>query len=148
MSDTKTATTNMVGLDEIRAGLKKAAEGVKKAPGLMKSSVGYIDLVSTYVERIATAHDEGKWVAAHGTQQPLEIFEAMDVRGIFNEFWGVVLNLTNNDSVPEALSVSASTGIRFPVRVMTHPISALQDRQAEVGLWILMSVPPPHDVLL
>ena len=36
----KTNGTNMVGLEEIRAGLKKAAEGVKKAPGLMKSSVG------------------------------------------------------------------------------------------------------------
>lgn len=110
MSDTKTNGTNMVGLEEIRAGLKKAAEGVKKAPGLMRSSVGYIDLVSTYVERIATAHDEGKWVAAHGTQQPLEIFEAMDVRGVFNEFWAVALILTNIDSIPEALAVSASTG--------------------------------------
>jgi len=25
-------------------------------------------------------------VATHGTQQPLEILEAMDVRGVFNEF--------------------------------------------------------------
>jgi len=109
MSDSKANGTNMVGLEEIRAGLKKATEMVKQAPGLMKSTVGYMDMVTTYVERIATAHDEGKWVASHGTQQPLEILEAMDVRGLFNEFWGVVLNLTNIDSVPEALSVSAST---------------------------------------
>ena len=87
INDSKTSHTNMVGLDEIRAGLKKGTEMVKKAPGLMKSTVGYMGMVSTYVERIATAHDEGKWVASHGTQQPLEILEAMDVRGIFNEFW-------------------------------------------------------------
>jgi hypothetical protein len=83
MSETKTNGTNMIGLEEIRAGLKKATEMVKKAPGLMKSTVGYMDMVTTYVDRIATAHDEGKWVASHGTQQPLEILEAMDVRGIF-----------------------------------------------------------------
>jgi benzoyl-CoA reductase/2-hydroxyglutaryl-CoA dehydratase subunit BcrC/BadD/HgdB len=101
---------NLVSIDVIREGLKKAREGVQKQPGLMRSSVGYLDMVSTYVDRIATAHDEGKWVATHGTQQPLEILEAMDVRGVFNEFWGVVSNIVNMDSVPEALSVSASTG--------------------------------------
>jgi hypothetical protein len=58
----------MVSLDEIRAGLKKAKEAIKKQPGLMKSSVGYLDMVITYVERIATAKDEGKWVASYGTQ--------------------------------------------------------------------------------
>jgi len=110
MSDSKMSDTKMVSLDEIRAGLKKATEAVKKAPGLMRSSVGYLDMVSTYVERIATAKEEGKWVASHGTQQPLEILEAMDVRGIFNEFWGVVSNIVNMDSVPAALSHSASTG--------------------------------------
>jgi len=45
----------------------------------MRSIAGYLDMVSTYVDRIATAKDDGKWVATHGTQQPLEILEAMDV---------------------------------------------------------------------
>ena len=107
------ATDNMVSIDVIRAGLKKAREGIKQQKGLMKSSVGYLDMVTTYVDRIATAKDEGKWVASHGTQQPLEILEAMDVRGVFNEFWGVVSNIVNMDSVHEALSVSASTGTSF-----------------------------------
>jgi benzoyl-CoA reductase/2-hydroxyglutaryl-CoA dehydratase subunit BcrC/BadD/HgdB len=109
------STDKMVSIDEILAGLNKAKEAVKKQPGLMKSSLGYLDVVSTYVERIATAKDEGKWVASHGTQQPLEILEAMDVRGIFNEFWGVVSDIVRLDSVPEALSVSASTGTPLEV---------------------------------
>jgi benzoyl-CoA reductase/2-hydroxyglutaryl-CoA dehydratase subunit BcrC/BadD/HgdB len=100
----------MLSIEEILGGLKKAAEAVKTQPGLMKSVGGYLDVVSTYVERIATAKDDGKWVASHGTQQPLEILEAMDVRGIFNEFWGVVSDIVRLESVPEALSVSASTG--------------------------------------
>jgi benzoyl-CoA reductase/2-hydroxyglutaryl-CoA dehydratase subunit BcrC/BadD/HgdB len=100
----------MISIEEILEGLKKAKEGVKKQPGLMKSTHGYLDVVSTYVERIAYAKDEGKWVASHGTQQPLEILEAMDVRGVFNEFWGVVSDIVRLESVPEALSVSASTG--------------------------------------
>jgi benzoyl-CoA reductase/2-hydroxyglutaryl-CoA dehydratase subunit BcrC/BadD/HgdB len=100
----------MLSIEEIIGALKKAKAGVKKQPGLMKSTYGYLDVVSTYVERIAYAKDEGKWVASHGTQQPLEILEAMDVRGVFNEFWGVVSDIVRLDSVPEALSVSASTG--------------------------------------
>jgi benzoyl-CoA reductase/2-hydroxyglutaryl-CoA dehydratase subunit BcrC/BadD/HgdB len=100
----------MLSIAEIIGALKKAKEGVKKQPGLMKSTYGYLDVVSTYVERIAYAKDEGKWVASHGTQQPLEILEAMDVRGVFNEFWGVVSDIVRLESVPEALSVSASTG--------------------------------------
>jgi benzoyl-CoA reductase/2-hydroxyglutaryl-CoA dehydratase subunit BcrC/BadD/HgdB len=100
----------MLSIEEIIGALRKAKEGVKKQPGLMKSTFGYLDVVSTYVERIANAKDEGKWVASHGTQQPLEILEAMDVRGVFNEFWGVVSDIVRLESVPEALSVSASTG--------------------------------------
>jgi benzoyl-CoA reductase subunit B len=100
----------MLSIEEIIGALKKAKAGVKKQPGLMKSTYGYLDVVSTYVERIAYAKDEGKWVASHGTQQPLEILEAMDVRGVFNEFWGVVSDIVRLESVPEALSVSASTG--------------------------------------
>jgi len=100
----------MLSIAEIIEALKKAKAGVKKQPGLMKSTYGYLDVVSTYVERIAYAKDEGKWVASHGTQQPLEILEAMDVRGVFNEFWGVVSDIVRLESVPEALGVSASTG--------------------------------------
>jgi benzoyl-CoA reductase/2-hydroxyglutaryl-CoA dehydratase subunit BcrC/BadD/HgdB len=100
----------MLSIDEIIGTLKKMKEGVKKQPGLMKTTYSYLDAVSAYVERIASAKDEGKWVASHGTQQPLEILEAMDVRGLFNEFWGVVSDIARLESVPEALSVSASTG--------------------------------------
>jgi benzoyl-CoA reductase/2-hydroxyglutaryl-CoA dehydratase subunit BcrC/BadD/HgdB len=100
----------MLSIEDIIEALKKAKEGVKKQPGLMKSTFGYLDVVSTYVERIATAKENGKWVASHGTQQPLEILEAMDVRGVFNEFWGVVSDIVRLESVPEALSVSVSTG--------------------------------------
>jgi benzoyl-CoA reductase/2-hydroxyglutaryl-CoA dehydratase subunit BcrC/BadD/HgdB len=110
MSDTMKSNDKMLSIEEIIGALKKAKEGVKKQPGVMRSSVGYLDVVSTYVERIATAKDEGKWVATHGTQQPLEILEAMDVRGVFNEFWGVASDIVRLESVPEALSVSASTG--------------------------------------
>jgi len=100
----------ILSVEDIRGTLKKMKEGVKKQPGLMKSTYRYLDAVSGYVERIANAKEEGAWVASHGTQQPLEILEAMDVRGVFNEFWGVVSNIVNMDSVPEALSASASTG--------------------------------------
>ena len=54
----------------------------------MKSTPGFFQMVSIYVERIASAKDDGFWVATHGTQQPLEILEAMNIRGCFNEFWG------------------------------------------------------------
>jgi benzoyl-CoA reductase/2-hydroxyglutaryl-CoA dehydratase subunit BcrC/BadD/HgdB len=100
----------LIGAEELAQRIKGAVEGVKKKPGLMKSTAASMELVHKYVERIVTAKDEGKWVATHGTQQPLEIYEAMGVRGLFIEFWGVVSNLVNMDSVPEALSVSASTG--------------------------------------
>jgi len=39
-------------------------------------------------------------VATHGTQ-PLEIFEAMDVVGVRNEFWGVISDVMDVKSVPE-----------------------------------------------
>ncbi len=104
------STDNLITAEELAARLKMAAEGIKKKPGLMKSAVGYMELVSKYVERILTAKEKGKWVATHGTQQPLEIYEAMDVVGIFNEFWGVISDVVKLESVPEALSISASTG--------------------------------------
>jgi len=91
--------------------LEMATEAARNQPGLMTSSVSYLQMVSTYVERIATAQDDGFWVAAHGTQQPLEILEAMNVRGVFNEFWGAIADLTGAlDSVPAALAISASIG--------------------------------------
>ncbi|PLU14089.1 hypothetical protein BMJ30_23975 [Sinorhizobium medicae] len=39
-------------------------------------------------------------MATHGTQ-PLEIFEAMDVVGVRNEFWGVISDVMDVKSVPE-----------------------------------------------
>ena len=87
-----------------------AAEAMKKKPGVMKSTVGYMELLNKYVERIVTAKEQGKFVATHGTQQPLEIYEAMDVVGVFNEFWGVISDVVKVESVPEALSISLSTG--------------------------------------
>ena len=63
----------ILSVEDIRGTLKKMKEGVKKQPGLMKSTFGYLDVVSTYVERIATAKEEGKRVASHGTQQPLSL---------------------------------------------------------------------------
>jgi len=100
----------LIGAEELEKRIKMAVEGVKKKPGLMKSTAASMELVHKYVERIVTAKDEGKWVATHGTQQPLEIYEAMDVRGLFIEFWGVISDVVKLESVPEALSISASTG--------------------------------------
>jgi benzoyl-CoA reductase subunit B len=101
---------NLITADELARQIKMAAEGIKKKPGLMKSAVGYMELVQEYVERIVTAKEKGRCVATHGTQQPLEIYEAMDVVGVFNEFWGVISDVVKLESVPEALSISSSTG--------------------------------------
>jgi benzoyl-CoA reductase/2-hydroxyglutaryl-CoA dehydratase subunit BcrC/BadD/HgdB len=108
-------TDKLIAADELAKKIKVAADGIRKKPGLMKSAAGAMDLVHTYVDRIVTAKEKGKWVATHGTQQPLEIYEAMDVMGVFIEFWGVISDVVNLDSVPEALSISASTGT--PVEV-------------------------------
>ncbi len=100
----------LITAEELAGRLKMAAEGIKQKRGLMRSSVGYMELVYKYVERILTAKEKGKFVATHGTQQPLEIYEAMDVVGVFNEFWGVISDLVGMpESVPEALSIAAST---------------------------------------
>jgi benzoyl-CoA reductase/2-hydroxyglutaryl-CoA dehydratase subunit BcrC/BadD/HgdB len=104
------STDKLITPEELVARLKMAAEGMKKQPGLMKSSVGYMELLQKYVERIATAKEKGKLVATHGTQQPIEIYEAMDVVGCFNEFWGVIADVVKVESVPAAISISASTG--------------------------------------
>jgi benzoyl-CoA reductase/2-hydroxyglutaryl-CoA dehydratase subunit BcrC/BadD/HgdB len=103
-------TDNLITPEGLAAALKMAAEGMKKKTGVMKSTVGYMELLNLYVERIVTAKDRGKFVVTHGTQQPLEIYEAMDVVGIFNEFWGVISDVVKVESVPEALSISLSTG--------------------------------------
>lgn len=47
----------------------------------MKSTVGYMGLVYKYVERIVTVKEQGKFVATHGTQQHLEIYEVNGHRG-------------------------------------------------------------------
>ena len=103
-------TDNLITPESLAADLKMAAEAMKKKPGIMKSTAGYMELLNTYIERIATAKDKGKFVVTHGTQQPLEIYEAMDVVGVFNEFWGVISDVVMLESVPEALSISLSTG--------------------------------------
>ena len=102
-------TDNLITPEALAHSLKMAA-GIKKKPGLMKSTVGYMELLNKYVERIVTAKEKGKFVVTHGTQQPLEIYEAMDVVGVFNEFWGVISDVVKIESVPEALSISLSTG--------------------------------------
>ena len=104
------STDNLIAADELAKQIKMAVEGIKKKPGLMKSTAASMELVHKYVERIVTAKDEGKWVATHGTQQPLEIYEAMGVRGLFIEFWGVISDAVKLESVPAALNISASTG--------------------------------------
>jgi benzoyl-CoA reductase/2-hydroxyglutaryl-CoA dehydratase subunit BcrC/BadD/HgdB len=110
MSDTIMNNDKLITIEELMQRLKMATEGVKKQPGLMKTAAGYLELVSWYVERIATAKENGKWVATHGTQQPLEIYEAMDVMSLFVEFWGGISDAVKLESVPEALSISSSIG--------------------------------------
>ena len=66
---------NLITPESLAASLKRAAEGMNKKPGIMKSTVGYMELLNTYIERIATAKEKGKFVVTHGTQQPLEIYE-------------------------------------------------------------------------
>lgn len=111
MSNTATTDPNLITIEELIQRLKMAKEGARKQPGLMKSTPGFFQMVSTYVERIASARDDGFWVATHGTQQPLEILEAMNIRGCFNEFWGAISDLSGKlESVPAALAISASTG--------------------------------------
>jgi hypothetical protein len=65
------STEKLIAADELARQIKMAAEGIKTKPGLMKSTAGYMELVHRYVDRIATAKDEGKWVATLGIQQPL-----------------------------------------------------------------------------
>jgi len=77
----KMNTDKLITAEQLAGALKMAGEGIKKKPGLMKSTAASMALVHKYVERIVTAKEEGKWVATHGTQQPLEIYEAMDVVG-------------------------------------------------------------------
>jgi benzoyl-CoA reductase/2-hydroxyglutaryl-CoA dehydratase subunit BcrC/BadD/HgdB len=103
-------TDKLITVDQISSAIKKAAEGAKGNRAFMKSYPHYLELVHTYVNRVVTAKDKGKWVVAHSTQVPVEIFEAMDCVGVFNELWGVVTDIVNLESVPEALSISASLG--------------------------------------
>ena len=101
---------NLASIDDVVESLATAKAGLEKAPGMMKSAAGYMELVQKYVERIRTAKDMGKFVAAHGTQQPLEIYEAMDVVGVFNEFWGVISTRVNTSTISESMIISSSTG--------------------------------------
>ena len=104
------STDKLITVEQLAPALKKAAEGAKGNPAFMKSYADFLKLVHTYVERIVTAKEKGKWVVAHSTQVPVEVFETMDCVGVFNELWGVVSDIVNLESVPEALSISASLG--------------------------------------
>jgi len=136
-------TDKLIAAEELAKQIKMAAEGIKKKPGLMKSTAGYMELVHKYVDRIVTAKEKGKWVATHGTQQPLEIYEAMDVVGLFIEFWGVISDVVKLESVPEALSISASTGTPREVCSFFRNIDGLM----HAGMWPhtdFSSTPPPR----
>jgi len=123
--------SKLITVEQLAPAIKMAAEGIKKKPGLMKSTAGYMELVHKYVDRIVTAKEKGKWVATHGTQQPLEIYEAMDVVGLFIEFWGVISDVVKLESVPEALSISASTGTPIEVCSFFRNIDGLM----HAGKW-------------
>ena len=60
-------TDNLITPESLAQSLKMDAEGMKK-PGVMKSTVGYMKLLNTYIERIVTAKDRGKFVVTHATQ--------------------------------------------------------------------------------
>jgi benzoyl-CoA reductase/2-hydroxyglutaryl-CoA dehydratase subunit BcrC/BadD/HgdB len=122
---------NLITPQGLAAALKMASEGVKNNPNLMKSTAGYMKLLNTYVERIITAKDRGKFVVTHGTQQPLEIYEAMDVVGLFNEFYGVISDVVKLESVPAALSISLSTGTPNEVCSFFRNMDGLM----HAGLW-------------
>jgi hypothetical protein len=79
------STDKLIAADELSKKIKMAAEGMKKKPGVMKSTAGYMELVHKYADRIVTAKEKGKWV-------------------------GVIADVVNLESVPEALSISSSTG--------------------------------------
>ena len=132
------STDNLVTAEQLAGALAMAVEGIKKKPGLMKSAVPHMELIHKYVENIATAKDKGKWVIAHGTQQPLEIFEAMDCVSLFNEFWGVISDVVKIESVPEALSISNSIGTAQEVCSFFKNMDGLMD----AGKW------PKTDLLL
>ena len=86
-----------------------AAEGMKKKPGVMKSTAGYMKLLNTYVERIATAKRRASsWSpTAPGSR-------SRSTRRwtwwASSTFWGDISDVVAVKSVPEALSISLSTG--------------------------------------
>jgi benzoyl-CoA reductase/2-hydroxyglutaryl-CoA dehydratase subunit BcrC/BadD/HgdB len=122
----------LITIEELMERLKMAKAAAEKNPALMKSTPGFFQMISTYVERIASAKDDGFWVATHGTQQPLEIYEAMDIRGLFNEFWGGISDLSGKlESVPAALSVSTSIGTPGEVCSFFRNMDGLM----EAGVW-------------
>ncbi len=125
------STDNLITAESLAASLKMAIEATRKKPGLMKSAVPHMELIHKYVENIATAKEKGKKVIAHGTQQPLEIYEAMDCVSLFNEFWGVIADIVNIESVPEALSISNSIGTAQEVCSFFKSMDGL----LEAGKW-------------
>jgi benzoyl-CoA reductase/2-hydroxyglutaryl-CoA dehydratase subunit BcrC/BadD/HgdB len=132
MSNAIMKNDKLITIEELMERLKMAKAAAEKNPALMKSTPGFFQMISTYVERIASAKDDGFWVATHGTQQPLEIYEAMDIRGLFNEFWGGISDLSGKlESVPAALSISTSIGTPGEVCSFFRNMDGLM----EAGVW-------------
>jgi benzoyl-CoA reductase/2-hydroxyglutaryl-CoA dehydratase subunit BcrC/BadD/HgdB len=132
MSNAIMKNDKVITIEELMERLKMAKAAAEKNPALMKSTPGFFQMISTYVERIASAKDDGFWVATHGTQQPLEIYEAMDIRGLFNEFWGGISDLSGKlESVPAALSISTSIGTPGEVCSFFRNMDGLM----EAGVW-------------
>jgi benzoyl-CoA reductase/2-hydroxyglutaryl-CoA dehydratase subunit BcrC/BadD/HgdB len=132
MSNAIMKNDKLITIEELIERLKMAKAAAEKNPALMKSTPGFFQMISTYVERIASAKDDGFWVATHGTQQPLEIYEAMDIRGLFNEFWGGISDLSGKlESVPAALSISTSIGTPGEVCSFFRNMDGLM----EAGVW-------------
>ena len=94
------STDNLITVEELAGRSRWPPKAIKKKPGLMKSTVGYMEMVHKYVERIVTA--KTRQIGGDPRHpQPLEIDEAMDVVGVFNDFWGVISDLVGMpESVP------------------------------------------------
>ncbi|MDX0770095.1 hypothetical protein [Sinorhizobium medicae] len=77
-------------------------------------------------------------MATHGTQ-PLEIFEAMDVVGVRNEFWGVISGAMDVKSVPEYPG-------DYPdklLRTLQRRLKVWRSQQADALLFGTLNKEPP-----
>jgi benzoyl-CoA reductase/2-hydroxyglutaryl-CoA dehydratase subunit BcrC/BadD/HgdB len=104
------SATQFMTVTDLAARLHMAVGGLKKKPGLMRSGVGYLQLVSDYIDAVASAPKDGKLVVIHGTQMPTEIFYAMDIVPLFNELYSVVLTMMGAP-VRALYDLSAANGL-------------------------------------